>query len=108
MLCPTVEYGPVGVAPLLHISFGMLDDRVLPKSASGHQTGDALWTKFAIDQDAMLFVTMKADVSSTDLQAYAERIAAIPKVAQANAVAGTISYVSISPASTPPRRLHKI
>ncbi|UMG91962.1 MMPL family transporter [Nocardioides sp. TF02-7] len=66
--------------PLLGVSFGTPDDRVLPTSAGSRQVGDVLRAEFTGDRTSPITVVTSGPVSPEELAAYAERVAALPDV----------------------------
>jgi RND superfamily putative drug exporter len=67
--------------PLLHLSVGNPDDRVLPASAPAHRVGDALRHDFATDPSSALDIVVTDSTDSAGLGAYASRLSALPGVA---------------------------
>ncbi|MGH8859615.1 MAG: MMPL family transporter [Jatrophihabitantaceae bacterium] len=79
--------------PFLHASFGYPDDRVLPHSASAHQVGDDLRTRFTANAASTISV-LANDISAAPsaVGGYAERLSTLPGVTSVSSAAGT--YVS--------------
>ncbi len=70
----------LAASPLLGISFGTPDDRVLPTSAHSRQVGDALRQDFAGDETTPIDVVTTKPVDGPALAAYAARVADLPGV----------------------------
>jgi RND superfamily putative drug exporter len=86
--------------PFLHASFGYPDDRVLPQSATAHQVGDDLRTRFAANASSTISVLVPDDSSDpTAVGGYATRLSATPGVSSVSSVAGT--YVRGAAAGPP-------
>jgi putative drug exporter of the RND superfamily len=77
-------------APFLGVKFGYPDDRVLPASASTHQVGDALRTRFAADPAGTLTVVVP-DTTGGGIAPYARSLSRIDGVTGVTAATG--SYV---------------
>ncbi|TDC52416.1 MMPL family transporter [Jiangella ureilytica] len=67
-------------APVLDITFGMPDDRVLPTSAESRQVGDALRDDFPAGEANALDVVTTGPVDEAALAAYTDRLAGLPGV----------------------------
>lgn len=65
--------------PLLDVTFGTPDDRVLPTSAASHQVGDALRGKFATGPGTVE-VLLSPRVAPAKLQSYADELGAMAGV----------------------------
>ncbi len=80
----------VGV-PFLGVRWGYPDDRVLPRSASAHQVGDALREQFANDSDrAVPIVVRNAHaIAPQELDRYAAELSQVPDVSSVSAPTGT-------------------
>ncbi|MGI8701532.1 MAG: MMPL family transporter [Nocardioidaceae bacterium] len=76
--------------PLLGVSFGTPDDRVLPTTAASHQVGDALRGDFATTPDAIDVVLTPA-VPRSALRAYARQLSDVPGVHSADSAAGSFT-----------------
>ncbi len=76
--------------PLLGVSFGTPDDRVLPTTAASHQVGDALRGDFATTPDAIDVVLTPA-VPRSALRAYARQLSDVPGVHSADSAAGSFA-----------------
>lgn len=79
--------------PFLGVTWGLPDDRVLPRSASAHQVGDQLRNEFADDSAiAVTVVLPDADgLSPGDLARYAAGLSRIPDVVAVTAPSGTLA-----------------
>jgi RND superfamily putative drug exporter len=77
-------------APLLNVTFGTPDDRVLPNTAASHQVGDTLRNDFATTPQVIDVVITPA-VAAAELQSYTRQLSAVPSVQQAVSTAGTFS-----------------
>jgi RND superfamily putative drug exporter len=77
--------------PFLSVKWGFPDDRVLPVSASSHQVGDELRTKFAHDSATSVPVVLPdvRGLSPADLDQYAADLSRIPDVSAVAAPTGT-------------------
>jgi RND superfamily putative drug exporter len=76
--------------PLLHVTFGTPDDRVLPTSAASHQVGDSLREDFAT-QPGAIDVLVQAAVTPTALADYARQLSTLAGVQQADSSAGSFT-----------------
>ncbi|HEY2272776.1 MAG TPA: MMPL family transporter [Jatrophihabitantaceae bacterium] len=76
--------------PFLHASFGYPDDRVLPHSASSHQVGDDLRTRFGANAASTISVVAR-DISSApnSIGSYADALSQVPGVTAVSSSAGT-------------------
>lgn len=70
----------LAAAPLLGISFGTPDDRVLPTSATSRQVGDALRHDFAGNETTAIEIVTTRPVEPAALTAYADEVADLPGV----------------------------
>ncbi|TDD65628.1 MMPL family transporter [Jiangella aurantiaca] len=77
---PVVGVLLVLAAPVLGVTFGMPDDRVLPTSAESRQVGDALRDDFPAGEVNALDVVTTGPVDGAALTAYADRLAELPHV----------------------------
>jgi RND superfamily putative drug exporter len=78
----------VAAAPLLQVTFGTPDDRVLPTSAPSRQVGDAIRDGFASDDTTAIDV-VAGPVDSVALSDYASRLSAVPGVDRVDSSAGS-------------------
>jgi RND superfamily putative drug exporter len=69
--------------PLLHVTFGTPDDRVLPKSTATHQVGDILRNDFATKPN-VIDVLMTPTPSAADSRAYVAKVSSLPGVVGVN------------------------
>jgi len=93
--------------PLLGISFGTPDDRVLPTSASGRQVGDLLREDFAADGSSPIEVVTTDRVADDALASYAAELSQLPDVERVDTrlgsfVGGTVADAGPPPAAEPP------
>jgi len=70
----------LAASPLLGISFGTPDDRVLPTSATSRQVGDVLRSDFSGDETTAIEAVTTGPVDQAALTAYADRVAGLPGV----------------------------
>ncbi|MGV0626952.1 MMPL family transporter [Mycolicibacter minnesotensis] len=78
-------------APFLGVKWGYPDDRVLPRSASAHQVGDALRTQFTDDSDRAVPIVVRdaGNVAPEELDRYAAELSRVPDVSSVSAPTGT-------------------
>ncbi len=86
---PVVAVLVVVGSPFLSVHFATADDRVLPASASAHQVGDALRSRFAADAASTLVVVATGTASGADETTYAQRLSALPGVRDVQGPTGT-------------------
>jgi RND superfamily putative drug exporter len=79
----------VAAAPLLQVSFGTPDDRVLPTSAPSRQVGDAIRDGFASDDTTAIDVVTSGPVDAAALSDYASRLSTVPAVDRVDSSAGS-------------------
>jgi RND superfamily putative drug exporter len=87
--------------PFLHASFGYPDDRVLPHSASAHQVGDDLRTRFAANAASTISV-VAPDISSAPaaVGGYARQLSGLDGVSSVSSSAGTfVDGAAVAPGS---------
>ncbi|NED99187.1 MMPL family transporter [Phytoactinopolyspora halotolerans] len=75
--------------PLLQISFGTPDDRVLPESTASRQVGDALRTDFATNDTAAIEVVTEEPVAEDALAGYGEQLSNLSAVERVDTSVGT-------------------
>ncbi|MDY6998612.1 MAG: MMPL family transporter [Actinomycetota bacterium] len=77
--------------PFLRVEWGLPDERVLPSSASAHQVGDMLRTRFADNAEAAVTVVVPdaAGLSPPDFERYALAASRVPDVSTVSAPSGT-------------------
>jgi RND superfamily putative drug exporter len=90
--------------PLLNVSFGTPDERVLPKSAASHQVGDVLRSDFATEPGLIDLVITPA-VSQPALRSYAQRLSSLTGVQRADSGAGSFTARQPTAPGTDPGRL---
>jgi RND superfamily putative drug exporter len=76
-------------APFLHVRFATPDDRVLPASASAHQVGDALRTRFSSNASSTLLVVATGHASPIAEAAYARQLSTLHGVTDVQGATGT-------------------
>jgi RND superfamily putative drug exporter len=79
----------VAAAPLLQVTFGTPDDRVLPTSAPSRQVGDAIRGNFASNDADAIDVVTTSSVDSAALTDYASQLSTLPAVQRVDSSAGT-------------------
>jgi RND superfamily putative drug exporter len=79
--------------PLLSVTFGTPDERVLPTSAVSHQVGDALRNDFAITPD-VIDVLITPALPQAELQNYTQRLSHLSGVQRAEVSVGSGQPVS--------------
>ncbi|MET8829496.1 MMPL family transporter [Streptomyces sp. NPDC004610] len=79
----------LAAAPLLGVTFGTPDERVLPEDAESRQVSAALRADFAGDDEAAVQVVADGDIGYAALDAYAESLAKLPGVSRVEAATGT-------------------
>ena len=86
---PVVALLLVAASPLLGVSFGTPDDRVLPTSASSRQVGDALRNDFASADASPIVVVTTSAVEPAQLGEYASSLSQQDGVQRVDSSAGT-------------------
>ncbi len=89
-------------APFLGVTFGLPDDRALPKGASSRGVQDAIRADFSSEEAAALAIVAPSlgdpSARSTDIDAYAAAASALPGVARVDAVTGFyVAGVRVAP-----------
>ncbi|MFE1028758.1 MMPL family transporter [Streptomyces sp. NPDC058818] len=79
----------VGASPLLGITLGTPDERVLPEGAESRQVASVLREKFAGNDDAALHVVIDKSVGREPLGSYAAELSALDGVVRVEAGTGT-------------------
>ncbi len=79
----------VAAAPLLQVTFGTPDDRVLPTSAPSRQVGDAIRGNFASNDSTAIDVIITGPVDSAALADYGSLLSTLPAVQRVDSSAGT-------------------
>lgn len=93
---PALAAAPVVVVlllmatPMLTVSFGTPDDRVLPTTAPSHQVGDVLRQDFTT-APAGFDVLVHHSPSASSLSAYARQLSSLPGVQRADSSAGSFA-----------------
>ncbi|HET9890119.1 MAG TPA: MMPL family transporter, partial [Mycobacterium sp.] len=79
--------------PFLRVTWGFPDDRVLPRTASAHQVGDALRNGFAHDSATSVPVVVPdaAGLQPSDFDAYAADLSQVADVSAVSAPGGTFA-----------------
>ncbi|MFJ3440777.1 MMPL family transporter [Streptomyces sp. NPDC086081] len=78
-------------SPLLNISFGTPDERVLPKDAQSRQVSQVLREEFGGSADSALHIVIDQPVDRASLMSYADRLSALRGVERVETSAGTRS-----------------
>jgi RND superfamily putative drug exporter len=76
--------------PLLNVTFGTPDDRVLPKSAASHQAGDTLRNDFAT-QPNVIDMVITPPLPAPALRHYAQQLSGLAGVQRADSSAGSFA-----------------
>lgn len=79
----------LAASPLLGITFGTPDERVLPEDAQSRQVSTVLQDKFNGSDDAALHVVIDRAVSKAPLQSYADELSGLDGVARVETSQGT-------------------
>ncbi|AXG79685.1 MMPL family transporter [Streptomyces paludis] len=87
----------LAASPLLGITFGTPDERVLPEDAGSRQVSTALRENFDGSEDAALNIVIGTPVSKAPLESYATELAALPGVARVEASTGTYAGGTSAP-----------
>jgi RND superfamily putative drug exporter len=88
---PVVAVLLLAASPLLNITFGTTDERVLPKDAESRQVSQILREDFGGSEDAALFIALDTSVAKAPLASYAERLAALKGVERVESSVGVYS-----------------
>ncbi len=78
--------------PFLGVKFGLVDERVLPKSASTRQTSELIREQFASNESNAFGVVLTKNVNDAALAQYATEVSRLAGVARVDARVG--SYIS--------------
>ncbi len=81
----------LSATPLLHASFGLPDDRVLPTSPQSRQVGDALRSNFSGGQTTSLTALLDGTPGQAEVTQYAKRLSALPSVLRVASTAGSFA-----------------
>ncbi|MFF1681449.1 MMPL family transporter [Streptomyces sp. NPDC058256] len=79
----------LAAAPLLGVTFGTPDERVLPEDAASRQVSTALQADFEGDDEAAVQVVVDGAVGDEALDAYAEKLSLLNGVVRVEAATGT-------------------
>ncbi|MFD3577310.1 MMPL family transporter [Streptomyces sp. NPDC058644] len=79
----------LAASPLLGITFGTPDERVLPEDAKSRQVSTVLQEKFNGNDDAALHVVIDSPVSKGTLKSYADELSGLKGVVRVETSAGT-------------------
>ncbi|MFF6991255.1 MMPL family transporter [Streptomyces sp. NPDC010273] len=90
----------VAASPLLGITFGTPDERVLPENAASRQVSSILREKFHGSDGSAVHIVIDTAVSKTPLESYATELAGLRGVARVETSTGT--YGDGQPAATGP------
>ncbi|MEV8404576.1 MMPL family transporter [Streptomyces niveus] len=90
----------LAASPLLGISLGTPDERVLPEDAKSRQVSEVLREKFNGNDDAAVHVVLDNAVDKAPLASYATQLSELPGVVRVEAGPGT--YVDGRPAAPGP------
>lgn len=88
----------LAAAPLLGVSYGTPDERVLPKSAQSRQVATALREDFAVDDSTAIDVVTTGAVSGPGLARYATELSRLDGVARVDAGNGSYTDGTAGPA----------
>ncbi|MGH8775413.1 MAG: MMPL family transporter [Jiangellaceae bacterium] len=88
---PVIVLLAAAAAPLLQVTFGTPDDRVLPTSASSRQVGDALRDGFATNDTAAIDVITVGAVDAAGVADHAAELSSLPSVDRVDSSAGTFA-----------------
>ncbi|MFG2294441.1 MMPL family transporter [Streptomyces sp. NPDC048603] len=89
---PVIGLLVVLAGPFAHAGFATPDDRALPVSASGRQTGDLVRDAFDAEGAGAVTVVMTGTPSPQARQDYARRLSALPHVDRVNGPEGTFRH----------------
>ncbi|MFF2374476.1 MMPL family transporter [Streptomyces xiamenensis] len=88
---PVLAVLVAATAPLLGITFGVPDERVLPAGAESRQVSEALRNDFDGNDDAAVHVVIDRGVGQDELAAYAVELSALPGVVRVETSVGTFT-----------------
>ncbi|AKH86111.1 membrane protein [Streptomyces sp. CNQ-509] len=88
----------LAASPLLGVSYGTPDERVLPESAQSRQVATELREDFAVDDSTAIDVVTTGAVAGPDLTAYATELSRLDGVARVTASNGTYAGGAAGPA----------
>ncbi|MGW4735093.1 MMPL family transporter [Streptomyces shenzhenensis] len=90
----------LAASPLLGITFGTPDERVLPKDAESRQVAETLRKNFGGSEDSALHIAIDQPVDKAPLASYAGRLSELKGVVRVETSTGT--YAKGQPAATGP------
>ncbi|MEU5400158.1 MMPL family transporter [Streptomyces sp. NPDC005963] len=88
---PVLAVLVLAASPLLGITFGTPDERVLPEDAQSRQVASALEENFRGNDEAALHVVIDRPVSKAPLESYAVALSGLKGVARVETSAGTFA-----------------
>ena len=88
---PVVAALLLAASPLLGVTFGSPDDRVLPSDHPAHQVGDALRSGFASDASATTDLVLTPAPAAAELATYSQALSDLPGVLSAASSAGSFA-----------------
>jgi RND superfamily putative drug exporter len=89
---PVVAVLLVLASPLLHVSFGTPDDRVLRTDTSSRSVGDVLRKDFPGSTANAVDVVTEGPVGPADLRTFAASLSALPDAVRVQTAAGTFAH----------------
>ncbi|MEV6507445.1 MMPL family transporter [Streptomyces sp. NPDC051642] len=90
----------VAASPLLGITFGTPDERVLPENATSRQVSSVLREKFNGNDDSAFHIVIDKPLSKAPLESYATELSGLKGVVRVETSTGT--YAAGQPAATGP------
>ncbi|MGV9558743.1 MMPL family transporter [Streptomyces sp. NPDC003522] len=81
----------LAASPLLNVTFGTPDERVLPEDAESRQVSQILREEFGGGEDSAVLIAIDSSVAEAPLASYAGRLAALEGVERVETSAGTYS-----------------
>jgi RND superfamily putative drug exporter len=91
---PVVAALLLAASPLLGVTFGTPDERVLPKSAGIHQVGDSLRENYTSNESHAVDVVVTGSGANGNLSGYARDLSALPGVARVDSANGIFAQGS--------------
>ncbi|MFG2498640.1 MMPL family transporter [Streptomyces sp. NPDC048441] len=88
----------LAASPLLGITFGTPDERVLPEDAKSRQVSSVLREKFNGNDDAALHVVIDEAISKAPLKSYADELSGLKGVVRVETSEGTYAQGRSTPA----------
>ncbi|MFF8813103.1 MMPL family transporter [Streptomyces pactum] len=95
----------IAAGPLLGVTFGTPDERVLPTGAESRQVATQLDRDFAQDDNGAVQIVTTDGVAAAPLRAYAEEISRLDGVARVDSSAGSYRDGATVPPATDPASL---